>query len=186
MKAISPVKSLATIGLTAILLLVPTTAFANSIMTTAPTAGANISAAPSVVTISTAEALAMDGNTLTVLSPNGDQVDDGSLTINGNQATIGLKTLTTTGVYTVSYSLLVDSEAPLAGSYTFFFTAPGTVTQPSATPTPTTTEQAVNSGNSNGTTAFIIVLLLLAFATFIFLIYYAKQTFSSPKKRSGK
>jgi methionine-rich copper-binding protein CopC len=170
----------------AFLVLIPTAAFANSITSQSPTAGANISVAPSAVTITTAETLAMDGNSITVLSPNGDQVDDGSLTINANQAVIGLKALTTTGVYTVTYNLLVDNEAPLAGSYTFFFTAPGGVTTPTAAPTPSTTQSTVTSGSSTGTTALVIVLLVAAFGVFLFLIYYAKKTFGAPKKRLRK
>ena len=186
MKSNSLLKSVAAVATSALLILIPSAAFANSITSQSPTAGSNISVAPSAVTITTAETLAMDGNSITVLSPNGDQVDDGSLTISGNQAVIGLKPLATTGVYTVTYNLLVDNEAPLAGSYTFFFTSPGGVTAPTAAPTPTTTQSTVTSGSSTGTTIFVIVLLLMALGVFIFLIYYAKKTFGSPKKRSRK
>jgi methionine-rich copper-binding protein CopC len=186
MKSNSLLKSVAALATSAFLVLIPTAAFANSITSQSPTAGANISVAPSAVTITTAETLAMDGNSITVLSPNGDQVDDGSLTINANQAVIGLKALTTTGVYTVTYNLLVDNEAPLAGSYTFFFTAPGGVTTPTAAPTPSTTQSTVTSGSSTGTTALVIVLLVAAFGVFLFLIYYAKKTFGAPKKRLRK
>ena len=186
MKSNSLLKSVAALATCSILILMPSAAFANSITSQSPTAGANISVAPSAITITTAETLAMDGNSITVLSPNGDQVDDGSLSINANQAIIGLKPLSTTGVYTVTYNLLVDNEAPLAGSYTFFFTSPGGITSPSAAPTPTTTQSTVTSGNSSGTTALVIVLLVMALGVFLFLIYYAKKTFRAPKKRTRK
>lgn len=184
MKAKTPLRIIAAVGLSALVTLLPSAAFANSVIKTDPTRGSNISISPSAITITTASPLSDMGSTVTVLSPNGDQVDDGSLATTGTTAVLGLKPLAITGVYTVSYTLLTDGEDPLVGSFTFFFNAPGSLTQP--TPTPTTSAPA-NTGVTNsgfGSYTFVIVLDVLAAMVFMFLIWYAKQTFGfGPRSR---
>ena len=177
MKANSPLRLLAALGLSALVLLIPSTAIANSVMKTDPIRGSNISISPSAITITTATPLSDMGSTITVLSPNGDQVDDGSLATTGMSAVLGMKPLTITGVYTVSYTLLTDNEDPLVGSFTFFFNAPGSITQP--TPSPSASAPA-NTGVTNGglgSYTFVIILDVLAAMVFMFLVWYAKQTF---------
>ncbi len=165
---------------------VTTAALANSLTATSPTAGSVLSVAPNAISMTTANPLLDQGNLIVVNDPNGVAVDDGSISVTGNNAVVGLKALTVTGVYTVNYTLLAANEAPVAGSFTFQFNAPSVVSAPS-TPavSPSTSKKAVSSQSTNsGADTFVYVLLLLAFLVFVFLIIYAKQTFSGSKKRS--
>lgn len=171
---------LASVFLGIVFALIPNYAMANSITTTSPIAGRTLDTAPSVISITTAAPLADLGSQIVVNDPNGVAIDDASLTITGNTATVGLQALTVTGVYTVNYTLMSDSSDPLTGSYTFLFNSPGSVGTPSAAPSsvPTTTASAnLNSGSN----AFVYTLLVLAFFVLVFLIWYAKQNFSSQK-----
>jgi copper resistance protein C len=170
------------------IILSPSAALANSLTTTSPTAGSVLSVAPSAISMTTANLLLEQGNLIVVNDPNGVAVDDGSISVTGNNAVVGLKALTVTGVYTVNYTLLAANEAPVAGSYTFQFNSPSVVTAPSTpAPAPTTSKKSTSSQSTNsGADTFVYVLLLLAFLVFIFLIIYAKQTFGGSKKRSPK
>ena len=175
-------------------LLSPSTALANSLTATSPTAGSVVSVAPSAISMTTSSTLMDQGNLIVVNDPNGVAVDDGSISVTGNTAVVGLKAFTVTGVYTVNYSLLATDEAPVAGSYTFQFNAPAVISSPataSASPstpsTATPTKSAMpTTGLNTGANTFVYVLLLLAFLVFIFLIIYAKQTFGGSKKQSHK
>ncbi|MEI7930771.1 MAG: copper resistance protein CopC [Actinomycetes bacterium] len=160
-----------------------TPAFANSITAAVPQAGSVLTTSPNSISISTAAALSEQGSLIVVNDPNGVAVDDGSITINGNSAEVGLTELTKTGVYTVNYTLLSDTEDPLTGSYTFMFNAPSSVGSPSPAPTqPTTGNTSGNKNLNAGSNAFVYTLLVLAAFVFIFLIWYAKQSFGGPKR----
>jgi len=81
------------------------------------------------------------GNSVVVTDPDGTRVDDGSVQPSGSTALVGVKALTTTGIYTVAYQLFLADGQNLSGTYTFNFTgstAP-TSTPTSASPTPTKT-----------------------------------------------
>lgn len=168
--------------LTAILLiLAPATSFANSITISSPVAGSSLNVAPNAISITTAVALMDQGNQIIVNDPNGAQVDDGSLTINGMSAVVGLKPLTLTGVYTVNYTLLGTNDTPLTGSYTFNFNAPSVISTPSSAPSSGATSGA-NQNLNSGSNAFVYTLLVLALFVLIFLIWYARQSFGGEKK----
>jgi hypothetical protein len=114
------------------------------------------------------------GNEVVVTDPSGIRVDDGTLTIAGSEAIVGLKNLIRSGVYTVTYTLLAENDAPLTGTFTFNFAVP-TVTatvapEPSATATP--------SGNNAGTTIFVLGLLLAALVVTVALARYARKLYS--------
>ncbi len=163
-------------------------AFANSITAAVPQAGSVLTTAPNSIAISTAATLSEQGSLIVVNDPNGVAVDDGSITINGNTAEVGLTELINTGVYTVNYTLLSDTEDPLTGSYTFMFNAPSSVASPSPAPTQSSVETTQENTNlNNGSNAFVYTLLVIAVFVFVFLIWYAKQTFggakSSPKTK---
>jgi len=161
-----------------------TPVFANSITASVPMAGSVLTTSPNSISISTAALLSEQGSSIVVNNPNGVAVDDGSITINGNSAEVGLTELITTGVYTVNYSLLSDTDDPLTGSYTFMFNAPSSVGSPTPSPTQPTTGTTVENQNLNsGSNAFVYTLLAIAAFVFVFLIWYAKQTFGG-KKRS--
>ena len=112
-------------------------------------------------------------------------VDDGSITINENSAEVGLTELIKTGVYTVNYTLISDTEDPLTGSYTFMFNAPSSLGTPDPAPTTGNTIQ-VDRNLNGGSNAFVYTLLVLAAFVFIFLIWYAKQSFGGQRKPKRK
>ena len=170
----------------AILLLpiLTSSAYANSITAAVPQAGSVLTTSPNSISISTAAPLSEQGSLIVVNDPNGVAVDDGSITINGNSAEVGLTELIKTGVYTVNYTLLSDTEDPLTGSYTFMFNAPTSI----GTPTPAPTQSGTTKDNKNlnsGSNAFVYTLLVLAAFVFVFLIWYAKQSFGGPKRSSN-
>jgi len=158
-------------------------AFANTITASVPQAGSVLTTSPNSIAISTASALSEQGSLIVVNNPNGVAVDDGSITINGNTAEVGLTELVTTGVYTVNYTLLSDTDDPLTGSYTFLFNAPSSVGSPTPTPTQSSVDTTVENQNLiSGSNAFVYTLLVIAAFVFIFLIWYAKQTFGGVKR----
>jgi methionine-rich copper-binding protein CopC len=150
-------------------------ASANSLITTSPISGSTITTAPSSVTLTAQVALIADANEVIVTNPTGVRVDDGTLMVDGVSATIGLKPLTASGIYTVAYTLYSEGQIPLQGTFTFNFSAP-TVTA-SATPTPTPTKSQAPVRSSFGTNLFIIALLVLAFFVLVGLSLYARKIF---------
>ena len=159
-------------------------ASANSVVSSVPAVGAVLTQAPNAVSVTAATTLLADGNSLSVTDPNGVQVDDGSLTISDTTAVVGLKPLTVTGIYTVSYTLLSATDDPLTGSYTFLFNAPAVVTTPSALPTPTATSIAIPKKSSGSSAASITVLVFVGLATIValFLIWYARMIWKQSRK----
>lgn len=162
-------------------------AFANNITASVPQAGSVLTTSPNSISITTATDISEQGSSIVVNDPNGVAVDDGSMTVNGNNAIVGLTELSRSGVYTVNYTLLSLSEAedPLTGSYTFLFNAPSSVGSPTPDPTPVTPTEAEKNLNG-GSNAFVYTLLVLAAFVFIFLIWYAKQSFGGSKKPKRK
>jgi hypothetical protein len=158
-----------------LLLLSPSSLFANTLVSTTPVAGASLQSAPSAVTVTTELPLLDVGNEITVTDPTGARVDDGALTIDLDSAVIGLKPLVKSGIYTVNYSLLAENDVHLMGKFTFNFVEPS-VAEPVAPapvePTPTP------SGNNLGTSIFVIGLLLAALVVTLALARYARKIYS--------
>ena len=134
----------------------------------------DLSAPPSAVTITTQVALMDIGNSVTVTDPKGARVDDGALTVDGVNVIIGLKPLTLSGDYTVTYVLLADNDVPLEGSYTFSFSAPSVISSPTAT---STTATPPTASSSSTTSVFVIGLLFVAFVILVLLSLYARKIF---------
>ena len=178
------VQLLAIGGLFALSAMLATPARANSVVSTVPAVGAVLSQAPNAVSVTAATTLLPDGNSLSVTDPNGVQVDDGSLTISDTTAVVGLKPLTVTGIYTVSYTLLSATDAPLTDSYTFLFNAPAVITTPTASPTPVVTHPIIPSNSSSSSAAKITVLVFLGLATVValFLVWYARMIWRQSRK----
>ena len=172
-------------GLILLLPVFSSSAYANSITASVPQAGSVLTTSPNSISISTAAPLSEQGSLIVVNNPNGVAVDDGSITINGNSAEVGLTELVTTGVYTVNYTLLSDTEDPLTGSYTFMFNAPSSAGTPSPEPTTVITTE-VEKNLNGGSNAFVYTLLVLAAFVFIFLVWYAKQSFGGSKRPKRK
>ena len=144
---------------------------ANSLVNTSPISGSSLTSPPSAVTITTKVALLGVGNSVTVTDPKGVRVDDGALTVDGKNVIIGLKPLTRSGAYTVTYTLLANNDVPLQGSYTFSFSAPSVISSPTAA----STTIPPTAGSSSTTSVFVIGLLFLAFIVFVLLFLYARK-----------
>ena len=159
-------------------------ALANSLVSTSPAVGSVLSVAPNAVSVTAAISLLPDGNSISVTDPAGKQVDDGSLTISDTTAVIGIKPLTVSGIYTVSYTLLSATDAPLTGSFTFLFNAPPTISSPStsAAPTPIQTLVAKPAASNSSANLFVIILLVVATLIGLFLLWYARLVWKDSKK----
>jgi len=168
--------------ITAILLLMflgVTSASANTLVSTSPVSGSTLSVSPTNVTVTGNVALiadAPDANSITVTDPNGIRVDDGTITISDVSATVGIRPLVETGMYTVTYFLLSEGEVPLEGSFTFKYQAPSVIS--TANPTPEPTQSQTPASSSWGTNFFVIVLLLLAVLVTVGLSLYARKLFA--------
>ena len=148
-------------------------ALANSLVATSPIAGATLKVAPSAVTI-TVEITPMDmGNEITVTDPAGRRVDDGTLTVAGNDIIIGMKPITESGAYKVSYNILSEMDVPLVGSFNFNFSTPSISTPEEVVPS--TPAKAQDS--DFGTNLFVIGLLVVSFAVLVTLALYARKIF---------
>ena len=168
--------------ITAILLLMflgASSASANTLVSTSPVSGSTLSVSPTNVTVTGNVALiadAPDANSITVTDPNGIRVDDGTITISDVSATVGIRPLVETGMYTVTYFLLSEGEVPLEGSFTFKYQAPSVIS--TANPTPEPTQSQTPASSSWGTNFFVILLLLLAVLVTIGLSLYARKLFA--------
>ena len=156
-----------------------TGASANTLVSTNPISGSTLSVSPTNVTVTgqvTLLADAPDASSITVTDPNGARVDDGTIYVVDMSATVGVKPLTETGIYTVTYSLAAEGDAPLEGSFTFKYMAPSSISPTEPTPEPSQSQTPASS--SFGTNIFIIILLVLAVFVTIGLSLYARKLFS--------
>jgi len=186
-------RSLFLAGITATLVALvwsPTAAFANAVASTSPTVGSVLTVAPNAVSVTATGSLLDQGNSIMVTDPSGNEVDDGSLTISDVTAVIGLKPLTASGIYTVSYSLLSATDAPLTGSFTFLFNAPSTLSSPSATPTQPASSSSSKpvkpAGTSSSATVAVIILFVVATLVALFLIWYARMIWVDTKNQKRR
>lgn len=163
----------ALIGAIGISVLMTAPALANSLVATSPIAGATLKVAPSAVTI-TVEITPMDmGNEITVTDPGGRRVDDGTLTVAENDIIIGMKPITESGVYKVSYNIISEMDVPLVGSFIFNFSSSTISTPEEVVPSTPVKVQ----GSDFGTNLFVIGLLVASFAVLITLALYARKIF---------
>ena len=163
----------ALIGAIGISVFMAAPALANSLVATSPIAGATIKVAPSAVTISV-EITPMDmGNEITVTDPAGRRVDDGTLTVAGNDIVIGMKPITDAGSYKVSYNILSEMDVPLVGSFNFNFSATSISTPEEVVPS----TPAKVQGSDFGTNLFVIGLLVASLVVLVTLALYARKIF---------
>ena len=164
----------AAIGAIGISVLVSGPALANSLIATSPISGATLKVAPSAVTISV-EVTPMDmGNEITVTDPAGRRVDDGTMTVAGNDIIVGMKPITETGAYEVSYNIISETDSPLTGSFIFNFSSTSITTPQEVVPS----TQTKVKGSDFGTNLFVIGLLVVSFIVLISLALYARKIFS--------
>jgi methionine-rich copper-binding protein CopC len=163
----------ALIGAIGISVFMAAPALANSLVATSPIAGATIKVAPSAVTISV-EITPMDmGNEITVTDPAGRRVDDGTLTVAGNDIVIGMKPITDAGSYKVRYNILSEMDVPLVGSFAFNFSATSISVPEEVVPS----TPAKVQGSDFGTNLFVIGLLVASFVVLVTLALYARKIF---------
>jgi methionine-rich copper-binding protein CopC len=171
------------IRIAAILLLVflgVTSATANTLVSTNPISGSTLSVSPTNVTVTgqvTLLADAPDASSITVTDPNGVRVDDGTIYISDMSATVGVRPLVESGIYTVAYSLAAEGDAPLEGSFTFKYQAPSVIS--TANPNPEPTQSQTPASSSWGTNVFVIVLLVIAVVVTVSLSLYARKLFAN-------
>ena len=164
----------ATMGVLGLTFLMAAPALANSLVATSPIAGSTLKVSPSAVTISV-EITPMDmGNEVTVTDPAGRRVDDGTLTVAGNDLIVGMKPITDSGVYKVTYNIISEMDLPLEGTFTFNFSTP-TISTPQEV-VPTTPAKA--QGSDFGTNLFVIGLLAASLIVLIALALYARKIFN--------
>ena len=164
----------ALVGVIGLTFFIASPAIANSLVATSPIAGATLKVAPSAVTISV-EITPMDmGNEITVTDPAGRRVDDGTLTVAGNDLIVGMKPITESGVYKVSYSIISEMDIPLDGSFVFNFSTP-TISTPEEV-IPSTPAKA--EASDFGTNLFVIGLLVVSLVVLIALALYARKIFN--------
>jgi hypothetical protein len=114
------------------------------------------------------------GNEITVTDPAGRRVDDGTLTVAGNDIIIGMKPITDSGVYKVSYNIISEMDVPLEGSFIFNFSTPTiSVPQEVIPSTPAKVE-----GSDFATNLFVIGLLVTSLIVLIALALYARKIFN--------
>jgi len=162
------------VGVIGLTFFIATPALANSLVATSPIAGSTLKVAPSAVTISV-EITPMDmGNEITVTDPAGRRVDDGTLTVVGNDLIVGMKPITDSGVYKVSYNIISEMDVPLEGSFVFNFSTPSISVPEEIIPSTT----AKVDGSDFGTNLFVIGLLITSLVVLIALALYARKIFT--------
>jgi methionine-rich copper-binding protein CopC len=164
----------AVIGVLGLTVFLAAPALANSLVATSPIAGSTLKVEPSAITI-TVELTPLDmGNEVVVTDPSGRRVDDGTVTVAGNDLIVGMKPITESGVYKVSYSIISEMDLPLEGSFVFNFSTPSITTPQEVIPT----TPAKVEGSDFGTNLFVIGLLVASFAVLIALGLYARKIFN--------
>ena len=109
--------------------------------------------------------------------PNGVRVDDGTIYISDVSASVGVRPLVDSGIYTVAYLLAAEGDAPLEGSFTFKYQAPSVIATANPTPEPSQSQSPASS--SWGTNVFVILLLLMSVAVIVGLSLYARKLFKN-------
>ena len=155
-----------------------TNASANTLVSTNPISGSTLSVSPTNVTV-TGQAMlladAPDASSITVTDPNGVRVDDGTIYISDMSASVGVRPLVDSGIYSVAYSLAAEGDMPLEGSFTFKYQAPSVISTASPIPEPIESQKPASS--SWGTNVFVIILLLVAMIVTVGLSLYARKIF---------
>ncbi|WP_121747935.1 copper resistance protein CopC [Streptomyces sp. E2N166] len=90
-----------------------------------PGQGAVVDKAPAQVSLTFSESVSMDDDSLRVLDPKGERVDDGRPSgTGGTKYTVRLHAGLPDGTYTVTYQVVSADSHPVAGAYTFSIGAP--------------------------------------------------------------
>lgn len=154
-----------------------------------PVVDSTITTAPSAITLTFSSDLTETGSSLSVRAPSGMAVDDGSILIDGGNVLIGLKGLSESGRYTVTYQFMSVAGELLSGSYVFTYDAPAVLSspEPSATLAPAPEESQATPAEATGqssraTDIFMIALLVVSFLVLIFI----GRSLRKPKSKKRK
>ncbi|MEG3629848.1 copper resistance CopC/CopD family protein [Streptomyces poriticola] len=90
-----------------------------------PQQGAVVDKAPAQVSVTFSESVSMDADSLRVLDPKGNRVDDGEPSeAGGTTYAVKLRSGLPDGTYTVAYQVVSADSHPVAGAFTFSIGAP--------------------------------------------------------------
>ena len=90
-----------------------------------PAAGSTVVEAPKNIVLQFGEdILEMASNIITVIGPDGSQVDNGNTLVNGDTAAVGVEDITDAGTYTVTYRIASKDGHVVTDSYAFEFAPP--------------------------------------------------------------
>lgn len=152
---------------------------ATSLIESNPRAGSVINIAPDAITLTANAQLDANGNQVVVTDPIGKKISDGTVESQGANLIVGLKPMTQSGIYTVSYTLVAVNDVPVTGSFTFLFNAPATLAPNSDT---TTTENQLNQNPNRITDIIVIAMMVVAFMVLIWLSRFARRNFGGRAK----
>ena len=161
----------------------PASAHATSLLESNPRSGAVINIAPDAITLTANAQLDANGTSAVVTDPIGKKVSDGTVEAQGANLIIGLKPLTQSGIYTVSYTLVAVNDVPVTGSFTFLFNAPATLDANTDT---TTGESGLNQNPNRMTDLIVIAMMIFAFFVMIWLSRFARRNFGRQVKNVKK
>ncbi|WP_179155312.1 copper resistance CopC family protein [Microbispora sp. GKU 823] len=138
-------------------MLVATPARAHDVLVASdPKDGAVLDAMPASVTLTFDQAVRRDFARIAVTGPDGAHYEQGEITVDGRNVSIGVRTGTPAGAYAIGYRIVSNDGHPVTGAVKFSVTgggaAPGTATAPAATPAPGTANPGTGT-TSMGTTS---------------------------------
>ncbi|WP_161627990.1 copper resistance CopC family protein [Microbispora catharanthi] len=124
-------------------MLIATPARAHDVLVASdPMDGAVLGAMPASVTLTFDQAVRRDFARLAVTGPDGAHYEQGEITVDGRNVSIGVRTGTPAGAYAIGYRIVSNDGHPVTGAVKFTVTgggaAPGAVTAPTTTPAPGT------------------------------------------------
>lgn len=169
-----------------------TSAQAFELVSADPAVNVTVKTAPSAVTLTFSTEVTDSGSTLSVRAPSGVAVDDGSLLIDGANALIGLKKLTESGKYTVTYQVMSAQGEMLEGTYFFNFDAPAVIASPSTTsssgasPSPSQTQETPAGATGKSSRATDIFMISLLIISFLVLVYIGRSLRKPQTKKRKK
>lgn len=165
-------------------------AYAFELTSADPSINSTITTAPSAVTLTFSGEVAETGSSLSVRAPSGMSVDDGSVLIDGANVLVGLKKLSESGKYIVTYQFMNFDGEMLSGNYTFNYDAPAEISSPTASPTVSESTEAtqespgvVTGKSSRATDIFMIGLLITSFLVLIFIGRSLRRPKSKKRKK---
>ncbi|MEV1206744.1 copper resistance CopC family protein [Microbispora rosea] len=135
-------------------MLVATPARAHDVLVASdPKDGAVLGAMPASVTLTFDQAVRRDFARIAVTGPDGAHYEQGEITVDGRNVSIGVRTGTPAGAYAIGYRIVSNDGHPVTGAVKFTVTgggaAPGAVTAPAGTPaTGTANPGAANPGTA--------------------------------------